>query len=210
MTINPTGPAMAVDGRIVGKRALDTRQRLTDALAHLLSSQPFRDIKVIDIARRAGTSPATFYQYFSSIEDALLLVAHHVVQKSGQLTSNTSAAEGCGGPTATRQVIDRLFDFWQVHLAVIRVIDTKAAEGDARFVKVRNHLLSAAGTPLDRAVERQGPSVRSTVRPEVLTGALVTLLTSAATHESGFAAWGTRDELRDCLASLLVNSIKAA
>lgn len=210
MTINTTGPAMAVDGRIVGKRALATRQRLTDALAHLLSSQPFRDIKVIDIARQAGTSPATFYHYFTSIEDALLLVADHVVQKSGQLTSDTSAAEGCGGLTAARQVIDRLFDFWQAHQAVIRTIDAKAAEGDVRFVKVRNQLLSTAGTPLDRAVERHGPSARSTVRPKVLTGALITLLTSAATHESGFAAWGTRDELRDCLASLLVNSIKAA
>ncbi|MFE6412063.1 TetR family transcriptional regulator [Streptomyces sp. NPDC057837] len=210
MTINTTGPAMDVNGRIVGERALATRQRLADALAYFLSSQPFRDITVIDIARRAGTSPATFYQYFSSIEDALLLVAHHVVQESGQLAPDTVAAEGCGGLTAARQLIDRLFDFWQAHQAVIRTIDAKAAEGDVRFVEVRNHLLSTAGTPLDRAMERQGAPAGSTVRPKVLTGALVTLLTSAATHESGFAAWGTQDELRDCLASLLVNSIQAA
>ncbi|MFM9462632.1 TetR family transcriptional regulator [Streptomyces scabiei] len=210
MTINTTGPAVAVDGRIVGERALATRQRLADALAHLLSSQPFRDIKVIDIARQARTSPATFYQYFSSVEDALQLVAHHVIQESSQLTSDTAATEGIGGLTDARQVIDRLFGFWQTHQAVIRAIDAKAAEGDERFVEVRNQLLSAAGTPLDRAMERQGPSARSMMRPKVLAGVLVMLLASAATHESGFAAWGTRDELRDCLASLLVNSIRAA
>jgi AcrR family transcriptional regulator len=210
MTINTTGSAMAVDGRIVGERALATRQRLADALAYFLNSQPFRDIKVIDIARRAGTSPATFYQYFSSIEDALLLVAHPVVQQSTQLASGTVAEGGCDGLTPARQVIDRLFDFWQVHHAIIRTIDAKAAEGDLRFVEVRNQLLSTAGTPLDRAMGRQKASARSAVRQKVMTGALVTLLTSAATHESGFAAWGTQDELRDCLASLLVNSIKAA
>ncbi|MEU2357685.1 TetR family transcriptional regulator [Streptomyces misionensis] len=208
--MNTTGPALTVDGRIVGERALATRQRLADALAHLLSSHPFSDIKVTDIARRAGTSPASFYQYFSTIEDALQLVAHQVIQESGQLTSDPAAAEGCGPLTAARQVIDRLFGFWQAHQAVIRTIDAKAAEGDVRFVEVRNQLLSAAGTPLDRAVARQGPSARSTTRSKVLTGALVTLLTSAATHESGFEAWGTRDELRDCLASLLVTCIKAA
>lgn len=209
MTIETTGPVVAVDGRIVGKRALATRQRLAEALAHLLGSQPFRDIKVIDIARRAGTSPATFYQYFSGVEDALQLVADHVVQQSGQLVSDTAAAEVSDNLTDTRQVIDRLFDFWQTHQAVIRAIDAKAAEGDKRFVDVRNRLLSAAGAPLDLAMERQEPSARSTMRPNVLVGALVTLLASAATHESGFAAWGTPDELRDCLASLLVNSIKA-
>lgn len=209
MTIKTTGPVVAVDGRIVGERALATRQRLADALAHLLGSQPFRDIKVIDIARQAGTSPAAFYQYFSRVEDALQLVADHVVQESGQLTSGT-AAEDSGGLTGARQVIDRIFDFWQTRQAVIRAIDAKAAEGDKRFVEVRNQLLSAAGAPLDRAMERQGRSALSTMRPKVLAGALVTLLASAATHESGFAAWGTRDELRDCLASLLVNSIKAA
>jgi len=210
MIINTTSPAVAADGRIVGERALATRQRLADALSHLLSSQPFRDIKVIDIARKAGTSPATFYQYFSRVEDALQLVAHHVIQESTQLTADTPAAEGSGGLTDARQVIDRLFGFWQTHQAVIRAIDAKAAEGDDRFVEVRNQLLSVAGAPLDRAMARQGPSARSTMRPKVLVGVLVTLLAAAATHESGFAAWGTRDELRDCLASLLVNSIKAA
>jgi AcrR family transcriptional regulator len=199
-----------VDGRIVGERALATRQRLADALAYLLDSMPFRDIKVIDVARRAGTSPAAFYQYFSSVDDALRLVADHVVKDSAQLTSDTAAAEDIGGLTDARQVIDRVFDFWQTHQAVIRAIDAKAAEGDKRFVKIRTQLLRAAGAPLDRAMERQGPSVRSTPRPKVMTGALVTLLASAATHEGGFAAWGTGDELRDCLASLLVNSIKAA
>ena len=31
---------------------------------------PWRSIKVIDIARQAGTSPATFYQYFENVEAA--------------------------------------------------------------------------------------------------------------------------------------------
>ena len=33
------------------------------------SNETYRDLKVVDIAREAGTSPATFYQYFPDVED---------------------------------------------------------------------------------------------------------------------------------------------
>ena len=65
----------AADGRMPGRRGLATRQRLLDATAEQLESCGFRDLKVIDIARSAGTSPATFYQYFPDAEAAVLVQA---------------------------------------------------------------------------------------------------------------------------------------
>jgi AcrR family transcriptional regulator len=54
---------LATDGRFPGKRGLATRQKLLDSTEALLSTTSWRSIRVIDIARGAGTSPATFYQY---------------------------------------------------------------------------------------------------------------------------------------------------
>ncbi len=51
-------------GRVLGQRALHTRQRLLDATVELLTHRSVRDISVVEIARKASTSPATFYQYF--------------------------------------------------------------------------------------------------------------------------------------------------
>jgi AcrR family transcriptional regulator len=49
------------DGRVPGRRGMATRQRLLECTAELLVATPWRSIKVIDIARQAGTSPAAFY-----------------------------------------------------------------------------------------------------------------------------------------------------
>ena len=65
----------AADGRVPGRRGRATRQRLLDCTGEMLTTTSYRDVKVIDIAREAGTSPATFYQYFADVEAAILVLA---------------------------------------------------------------------------------------------------------------------------------------
>ena len=60
----------AADGRVPGRRGRATRQRLLERTREMLETTGYRDLKVIDIAREAGTSPATFYQYFADVEAA--------------------------------------------------------------------------------------------------------------------------------------------
>src|SRR4051794_27106834 len=69
---------VAQDGRPVGRRGAQTRRRLLDATAHLLEHHGVRDLRVVDIARQVGTSPATFYQYFRDVEEAVLALASDV------------------------------------------------------------------------------------------------------------------------------------
>src|SRR3546814_11233778 len=64
----------AADGRVPGRRGRATRQRLLDCTAGMLDTTSYRDVKVIDIAREAGTSPAPFYQYFSDVAAPLLVL----------------------------------------------------------------------------------------------------------------------------------------
>ena len=71
-------PTVALDGRALGRRGAQTRRRLLDATAELLETHGIRDLRVVDIARAVGSSPATFYQYFRDVEEAVLALAEEV------------------------------------------------------------------------------------------------------------------------------------
>src|SRR3984893_12498691 len=79
------GSIAATDGRVPGRRGLATRQRLLECTSELLTSTPWRSIKVIDIARQAGTSPATFYQYFENVEQAILVLSEELMEGASLL-----------------------------------------------------------------------------------------------------------------------------
>ena len=76
----------AADGRVPGRRGRATRQRLLECTRDMLTTTSYRDVKVIDIAREAGTSPATFYQYFADVEAAILVLAEEMAQQGHHLT----------------------------------------------------------------------------------------------------------------------------
>lgn len=59
----------AADGRVIGARAQATRRKLLDATAKLLTEQGILDLRVVDISREIGTSPATFYHYFNDVDE---------------------------------------------------------------------------------------------------------------------------------------------
>src|SRR3984885_2460880 len=73
------------DGRVPGERGRQTRQRLLDATVELLATTSWRSLKVPDIARQAQTSPATFYQYFANVEQAIRVLAEGVEEQGGRL-----------------------------------------------------------------------------------------------------------------------------
>lgn len=58
-------------GRVIGRNGLATRKRLLDALAHLLAESSDYRVTPVDVARKADMSPAAFYQYFASMEEAM-------------------------------------------------------------------------------------------------------------------------------------------
>ena len=127
-----TGQVRTVDGRVAGRRGQATRQKLLDCLSEMLSSSPYRDVKVIDVARRAGTSPATFYQYFPDVEGAVLELAEEMAAESGGLTDLVAGRSwaGRGGWQTAQELVDGFLEFWRKHDAILRVVDLGAAEGD--------------------------------------------------------------------------------
>ncbi|MFC5957811.1 TetR family transcriptional regulator [Streptomyces pratens] len=197
-----------VDGRVAGRRGQATRQKLLDCLSEMLSSSPYRDVKVIDVARKAGTSPATFYQYFPDVEGAVLEIAEQVVADGAglaELLEGRSWAGKAGWQTA-QELVDGFLDFWKRNDAILRVVDLGAAEGDKRFYKLRMKILNSVNSSLaDAVAELQAKGrVDKDVNPAAAAGSLVTMLAAVASHQKGFTSWGVKQaELKPNLALLV-------
>jgi AcrR family transcriptional regulator len=197
-----------VDGRVAGRRGQATRQKLLDCLSEMLSSSPYRDVKVIDVARRAGTSPATFYQYFPDVEGAVLEIAEQTAAEGAALTAlvqNRSWA-GRAGWQAAQELVDGFLEFWRKNDAILRVVDLGAAEGDKRFNKIRSKILnSVTGSLADSVAELQSKGrVDKDVHPAAIAASLVAMLSAVASHQKGTTAWGVKQaDLKPNLALLV-------
>lgn len=202
-----TGQVRTVDGRVAGRRGQATRQKLLDCLSEMLSSSPYRDVKVIDVARKAGTSPATFYQYFPDVEGAVLEIAEQMAAEGAglaELLEGRSWAGKAGWQTA-QELVDGFLEFWRHNDAILRVIDLGAAEGDKRFYKIRSKILNSVNNSLAESVtELQSKGrVDKDVNPAAIAGSLVAMLAAVASHQKGFAPGVKQAELRPNLALLV-------
>ena len=202
-----TGQVRTVDGRVAGRRGQATRQKLLDCLSEMLSSSPYRDVKVIDVARKAGTSPATFYQYFPDVEGAVLEVAEQMATEGGQLTQLLDGRSWVGkaGWQTAQELVDGFLEFWRKNDAILRVVDLGAAEGDKRFYKIRMKILNSVNNSLaDAVAELQSKGrVDKDVNPAAVAGTLVAMLAAVASHQKGFQTWGVKQaELKPNLARL--------
>lgn len=203
-----TGQVRTVDGRVAGRRGQATRQKLLDCLSEMLSSSPYRDVKVIDVARKAGTSPATFYQYFPDVEGAVLEIAEQMATEGAalaELLEGRSWAGKAGWQTA-QELVDGFLDFWRRNDAILRVVDLGAAEGDKRFYKLRMKILNSVNNSLSDAVAQLQAKGRvdKDVNPAAVAGSLVAMLAAVASHQKGFSSWGVKQaELKPNLALLV-------
>ncbi len=197
-----------VDGRVAGRRGQATRSRLLECLAELIASTSYRDVTVIDVARAAGTSPATFYQYFPDIQTAVVELANEVLKEAGALKDLASEQSWSGraGGAAAAALVDGFLDFWRRHGAILRVVDLAAAEGDRRFGRIRMKLLNSVVQALSEAItelQRTG-KVDADVHAGATAGALVTMLAATAAHTKAFDSWSVKDgELRTGLTRLV-------
>ena len=179
----------AVDGRVPGRRGRRTRDRLLAAAADLLASRSYRDVTVVAIAREVGTSPATFYQYFPSVEAAVQLLARRVAQEGARLAAPLDRDwRGRDAWDASTALVDAFLDFWRRNAAVLRVIDLAIAEGDPRFHDVRDDLLGPVGEQLVATIGRRRGVSAAEARAETAT--LIAMLARVAEHQADLGAWG--------------------
>ena len=195
--------APASDGRIPGPRGLATRNRLIDCTAALVAETPYSDLRVTDVARAAGTSPATFYQYFVDIDAALLVLANDTADEGSSLSTEIAALRwtGAAAYASACDLVAHFLDFWQDHQPVLRLVDLLTEEGDARFRAARVQLLNGITNALADAIRASDPAAPS---PMATSSALVSMLAHVAAHREGMEHWRIEvPELQQAMARLI-------
>lgn len=178
----------AADGRLPGRRGRQTRDRLLDATAALLEERSYRDLTVVDVTRRVGTSSATFYQYFADVEAAVLVLAERMLEDGDRLRAAVAEASWRGrtARASAEGLVDQFMAFWQAHGAVLRVVDLAIAEGDQRFRSIRTRLLA----PVVAGLRDVSADLDRTDHDPVAAGAvLMSMLAHVAEHQSLLLVW---------------------
>ncbi|MGB3054846.1 MAG: TetR family transcriptional regulator [Acidimicrobiales bacterium] len=203
----------AADGRVPGRRGLATRQRLLECTTEMLRSSSYRDLKVVDIAREAGTSPATFYQYFPDVESAILVLADDMVDAGVErfaAVMSDNSWKGRVGYEAAEALADAVLTFWDENQPVLRVVNLATDEGDKRFATVRTRLLRDLNNALSAAAKDHQANGKGQpdVAPDAIAGVLVAMLVHVAAYRVGFEFWGVQaPDLRTVMARIVYWSI---
>lgn len=205
---NGTAGARAVDGRVPGRRGMATRRRLLDCTSAMVRANAYRDVKVVDIAREAGTSPATFYQYFADVESAVLALAEQLGdegQRFAEVIASTTW-RGADGFAAANELAGAYLQFWEDHRPILKVIDLATSEGDVSFRAIRTSFLAATAQALREAIAKMQRDGRhpEALDPAAMSGVLVSMLANVAAHRRGLEDWGVEAAaLQDAMARVI-------
>jgi AcrR family transcriptional regulator len=198
---------LGADGRVLGSRAESTRARLLEATSKLLAEQGVLELKIVDITREVGSSPATFYQYFVDVDAALLALADEATSDELPLVAHFETDwEAADGVQRAREFVDAYTRFWDDHNAVLRVRNLKAEEGHPAFRESRSsaHLLmiDAMSAMVERA--QLAGRLPDTINPFVASTAVIAIMERLLPYRKEIARRGAPIEAqRDTVVELV-------
>jgi len=206
-----SGDPVAIDGRALGRRGAATRGRLLEATNELLETHGVRDLRVVDIARRVGTSPATFYQYFRDVEDAVLALAAEVGEDLAPIEEVLDRPwTGPDGLATARELVVSFIEYWDAHRAILRTRNLAAQEGDRRFRDVRAAALRPLREGLAAKVQEGQAAglVPAELSPIAAASALASMLERMAAFHSDLEPYGaTRDDVVEATARIVFQTV---
>ncbi|MHC8380481.1 TetR/AcrR family transcriptional regulator [Pseudomonas sp. LB3P14] len=146
-------------GQEIGARGALTRQGLLQATSQLLDQQSPLELSVHAIAREAGSSPATFYVYFTDVKDAIFALVETLNEDF-----TASVLPLLQGPWPRKQVKTRVqafveanYAFWDRHRRLLVVRNLEADLGDRRFFSLRIDMnMPALNALAERILEQRG------------------------------------------------------
>lgn len=199
-------------GQTMGQKGHVTRQRIMDATAALLDQKPFRSLKVAEIARAAGTSASTFYLYFESVEDLVLLLVRQTKQTTPEIMTILGRAwEGKAAVNDAQMFIREYVSFWEKHRSILLVRNSEADLGNKAFVEERMRsaipILEALSSKV-AAAKRKGiisKKLHAKSAAGVILAALERLAAVAPTSSSDSKI--TSETLIDAQARMLANLV---
>ena len=184
---------------------------MLDATAELLGTDGILELKVVDVARSVGISPATFYQYFQNVEEAVLALSAEVGTETTDIAEALDEPwRGAAGLDAARRLVDRFIAYWDAHRAVLRVRNLAAQEGDLRFRQVRIESLSHITDRLAEQIAdaRDRNRIAAEINPYGAAGALVAMMERMAAYHFDFEERGvSRGDLVETVARIVHQTV---
>ncbi len=170
-----------------------------------------RDVSVVDIARNAGTSPATFYQYFKDVGEVTLRLAEQAALELPAVIEMIDGPwEGESGLDNARGIVDAFVRHWDAHRAVLLVRNLAADEGDRQFQKVRQESLTPVLQHLAAQIERSQKAGRvdRALGPAAAAAAMGAILERLAAYHRELETLGvTRADLVETCARILHQTV---
>jgi AcrR family transcriptional regulator len=167
-------------------------------------------VSVVEIARRAGTSPATFYQYFKDVEEATLELAREAAAEvPATLEPLRGDWRGARGLDAARALVEAFVRRWDRRHAVLLFTNVAAEQGDRRFRKVRIQAMHPLIDALAAKVEetREGRAAEG-VHPVAAAAALASILERLAAYHQELESLGVeRADLVETVARMLHQTV---
>jgi len=125
-------------GQTLGRKGLQTRQKLMAAARKLLEVYSPVELTAVSIAKEAGTSSASFYMYFEDVRDVLYALAG---EAAVDMAAIHDVVRQLWEPGAVRQsaltLVQQFNAVWERHRQVLRFRNMEADRGDPRFEALR-------------------------------------------------------------------------
>ena len=166
---------------------------------------------MVEISRRAGTSPATFYQYFPDVESAVLALLDELVDTGGPSLKQLVTDAGWESEAAAKDLAEGFLGFFREHGDLLRVVDLAALEGDDRFRQLRTRLFNGVFLAVQQFAHeaRAAGAIPDDSSPGAIASVVTTMLTQVSSHQQGFETWGvTAEELAATMAAVVDRSLR--
>lgn len=195
-------------GQSMGRKGLETRERLVSATVILLETRSIRDVSVAEIAAAAGTSSSGFYIYFSDVVDAALAASHRIEQITPDIERLLSADWDSGNAQRYAQELAEAYvTLANRNHAILRVRNLAADEGDRRFDEVRDHAVERIRTLISARIASAG----NTLDPSAGASAVLALLERiAAISRLPLRRHNSRKSLMSAAAFMIANAMMPA
>ncbi len=166
-----------LDGQTMGRKGSETRVRLLEAAALLLTTTSLRVLTTAQVARKAGISPASFYLYFENVDALALSLAENATDAAMPFIKNLEAEwvwQDTEGHIAG--FVRAFFDHWDRYGAILRVRNLAVDEGDWAFQKACERMTTPIYQAIEAKVDRSKKAGRIDKRQHSLSLAAVAML----------------------------------
>lgn len=131
-------PESNQQGQQLGRKGLQTKQKLMAAALELLNAYSPVDLTAVAIAKEAGTSSASFYMYFVDVSDILYALAEQAGLAMSPLNEIVKKPWDKERLRENATLLVETFNvIWNKHRVVLRFRNLEADRGDPRFESLR-------------------------------------------------------------------------